>query len=239
VDRGEVVDRVRELRAKGVSPKAIARAVGLPPSQVTPMLRALAEENEAGAAQRRVECWVSPGWSNGLRVDPDRQWPDDAGADVQAGGLASVLVAREEGRGRVSVCGHLVDVYCLGVKNAIGPRVMDPHGLDAFVAAYFGGYERRPVAAPLELARHLVFGAVEYARGLGFEPHPDFAATAAHLGEWEEPAAITFGRDGEPMFIQGPYDDARKVMSTLERAVGAGNFHFTVTAGDPRTWSSL
>jgi hypothetical protein len=174
VDRGEVVDRVRELRARDASPKVIARAVGLPPSQVTPTLRALAEADDAGAAPRRVVgCWVNPGWSNGLSVEPDRGWLDDADVAVHAGGLVSVLVAREDRRGRVSVCGYLVDVYCLGVKNAIGPRVMDPHALDGFVAAYFGGYDERPV------------------------------------------------------------------MSTLERAVGAGNFHFTVTAGNPRAWSDL
>jgi hypothetical protein len=47
------------------------------------------------------------------------------------------------------------------------------------------------------------------------------------------------GRAGafEGLFIQGPYDDARRVMSTLERTVGKGNLHFTVTAGDPRGWA--
>jgi hypothetical protein len=86
VDRGEVVERVRELRSKGASPKAIARAVGLLPSQVTPLLRALAEADEVPVAQRRVlECWVSPGWSNGLGVDADREWPDDVDADPSIG----------------------------------------------------------------------------------------------------------------------------------------------------------
>jgi len=43
-----------------------------------------------------------------------------------------------------------------------------------------------------------VFSAVEYARGLGFEPHADFAPAAGHLGPWTGPSAITFGRDGKP-----------------------------------------
>ena len=37
----------------------------------------------------------------------------------------------------------------------------------------------------LELARHLVFGAVDYARGLGFEPHPDFARGAVVEGNFD------------------------------------------------------
>jgi hypothetical protein len=88
-----------------------------------------------------------------------------------------VLVARDEARGRVSACGYLVDVYCLGVKNVVGPRVMDRHGLFEFARSYFSAYEGQSLAASLELAQHLVCGAVEYARSLGFEPHEDFAAT--------------------------------------------------------------
>src|SRR5881394_2681778 len=49
--------------------------------------------------------------------------------------------------------------------------------------------------------RHLVFGADAYARGLGFEPHPAFADGAGHLGGWEGPSAITFGRNGKPFYV--------------------------------------
>jgi hypothetical protein len=85
-------------------------------------------------------------------------------------------VAREHKYGKVSVCGYLADVYCLGVKNATGPRIMDELGLRAFIQDYFSAYDGDPIEAPIELAREVVFGSVEYARGLGFEPHPDFAA---------------------------------------------------------------
>jgi hypothetical protein len=51
----------------------------------------------------------------------------------------------------------------------------------------------------LELARHVVFGAVGYARSLGFEQHPDFAKGTALLGDWEEGSSdVTFGQDGKP-----------------------------------------
>ena len=86
------------------------------------------------------------------------------------------------------------------------------------------------VTVPVDLARHLVFGAVAYARELGFEPHPDFAAAAGHLEPWSGPSAISFGRDGKPFFMPGPYDDAASVMKTLKRSVGRGNFDFTLVA---------
>jgi hypothetical protein len=82
----------------------------------------------------------------------------------------------------------------------------------------------------VELARHLVFGAVAYARSLGFAPAPGFEATTGQLGPWAGPSAIGFGRDGKPFFVQGPRDNAAAILKTLERSVGPDNFHFLVSA---------
>jgi hypothetical protein len=79
---------------------------------------------------------------------------------------------------------------------------------------------------PGELARHLVYGAVDYARGLGFETHPDFTPAAELLGSWSGSGRITFGRDGRPFYIQGPHDNAQQVLRTLERTVGAEGFDY-------------
>jgi hypothetical protein len=90
-----------------------------------------------------------------------------------------------------------------------------------------------------------VFGAVEYARAHGFEPHPDFEACVGHLGPWASPGAIRFGCDGKPRFIQGPYDDPGPIIRSLEGSVGQGNFDFMVgTAeltrrGDPGSAAAL
>jgi hypothetical protein len=126
---------------------------------------------------------------------------------------------------------YLVDVYCLGVKNAVPPRVMPTRDLGRFRASAFGGYKvREPVAAPLALVQHLVFGAVDYARALGFEPHADLAPAAGHLGDWVGPSAIGFGHDGMPLYVQGPYDDPNKVLRTLDRTVGRDGYHCTAEA---------
>jgi hypothetical protein len=79
----------------------------------------------------------------------------------------------------------------------------------------FAGYDELAVPAPLELAQHLVFGAVEFARKLGFEPHPDFATAADHLGTWPGHCPIEFGYKGSPFYIQGPYDDVEAIANTL------------------------
>lgn len=94
-----------------------------------------------------------------------------------------------------------------------------------------GGVSGDPLEAPIELAREVVFGSVDYARALGFDPHPDFAAAEGHLGSWAGPGTITFGKDGKPLYISGPYDDPHPVIRTLERTVGRGNFDFLAVAG--------
>jgi hypothetical protein len=104
--------------------------------------------------------------------------------------------------------------------------------LPAFVTHYFEPFDEGWTEAPLNLAQHIVWGAVEYAQSLGFKPHAAFRRAAPHLGPLEEPCAITFGCDGWPSYVQGPFDDPDRVMETLEWSVGAGKFHFLVNMSD-------
>jgi hypothetical protein len=233
MDDEQLLPRVRALRSQGLSTNAITRALGVQRSQVAPLVRAVAKEQTQAAAEAAVVgCWVSPGWSVGLTVGEGYDWPDREQRGAGPSGLAGVLVARERRRahGEVSVCGYLVDAYCLGVKDALGPRSMSRGGLRRFVDRFFGGFDGEPIGAPIELARHLVWGAVEYARGLGFEPHRDFRPAAGHLGPLSCPSAIGFGCDGKPFYTQGPYDDVDRIMKTLEDNVGMDNVHFLVSA---------
>jgi hypothetical protein len=228
----ELAEDVRALREEGCSPKEIARALGVRRADVAGLVREIAAEHAASAPERALAgCWVSPGWSDGLSVTERPDWPDVGASDGGTSGLVTLLVAREHRHGSVSVCGYLVDVYCLGVKNALGPQVMKTHELSGFVRQYFSAYMRAPLEAPIELARDLALGAVEYARGLGFEAHRDLEPARGHLGPWRGPSAIRFGREGKPMYVEGPHDNAARVLRTLEGSVGRDNFHFTVSVG--------
>jgi hypothetical protein len=218
----DLVDRVRALRAEGLTPKEIARAVGARPGEVTAIVRRIAAEATAGGPAL-VGCWVGRGWSTALTVAGHPEWPDEP---VEAGldGLVCVLVARRHRPRRLSVCGYLLDTYCLGLKNTLGPELMRDDDLAEFQEMFFPA-GAPPLEVPLALVRDLVFGAVDYARGLGFEPHPDLAHTAEHLGEpWTGPSAITFGRDGRPFYVDGPDDNPAAVLRTLAAAVGEGGF---------------
>jgi hypothetical protein len=222
-----LLERTRELRAAGRTPKQVARILGIPSGEAARLVRLVACENELSAPEPAVVgCWVSPGWRAGLEAPAD--WPDVEVPDWAGAGIVSVLVAREHRHGKVVLAAFLVDVFCLGVKDVLGPRVMNRVELSSFVSSYFLVYGAPAVAAPVEVGRELVWGAVAYARGLGFEPHPELDKVAGVLGEAEPTGAVRFGRDGKPFFVEGISDDPRRVMRTLERSVGAGNFHYSV-----------
>ncbi|MGH9064315.1 MAG: hypothetical protein ACRDZQ_04640 [Acidimicrobiales bacterium] len=229
MDEEELARRARELRTAGCSPKEISRALGARPATVAMLIRAMAAERPAAppCEPRLVGCWVSTGWSEGLGIRGHPEWPGLGASKSAHTGLVGVLVAREHRGGpKVSACGYLVDAYCLGVKDALGPRVMRRDDLPAFVRLYFDAFDEPPLAAPIELAGELVFGAVDYARSLGFEPAPDLRAAIGHLGSPPRTSSIRFGRNGKPFFVQGPYDDGARIWRTLEAKVGIDNFHF-------------
>ena len=225
-------DQVRALRTKGLSPKQIARALGVPPAIATRAIRAIAAADAArlpDPADRELrECWVNAGWSTDLTVDGHPEWRDGYEPEPGHSGLVAVLIAREAGRSRLSVCGYLVDVYCLGVKNVIGPLVMNAGDCAEFIPRYFGAFDAPPIVAPLDLAQDLVYGAVDFARSLGLEPAAEFDDVKGHLGSWCGPSSIGFGRDGKPFYVEGPFDDADRILRQLDRAAGRDHFKYLV-----------
>jgi hypothetical protein len=146
-------------------------------------------------------------------------------------GMSQVLLSRELPNGWIAVGMFLVDRYCLGVKDAFG-RVLTR-------AEYDNLYEELDEKIDLiELepadARSLVEGAVEYALGLGLEPHPDYYRVKPIFGDIDPRDAserFEYGDEGKPHFIAGPNDTpqrCQRIMSILEHSCGSGGYHFTI-----------
>jgi tetratricopeptide (TPR) repeat protein len=151
-------------------------------------------------------------------------------------GIGHVVLTRSLPHGQIAMASFLVDTFCLGVKNALY-RIVSPAEYD---------YYREQIEAqtPLEpvhpsCLRKLVEGAVHYARDLGFPPHPDYARAARLFGDIDAaacPVRYTYGKDGQPFYISGPYESAaqsRKIIDTLARRLGPDGFHY-MTALDER-----
>lgn len=230
MDREAMLAKVRELREQGATPKAVAKALGLKRAEADELIRQVAKE-AAPVEATLVGCWMNAGWSEGLSWPEGAGWQDepkgkeveedfleyDDEDDEELPNIVSVVVAREHRYGRVSACVYLVDAQCLGVKDALGPRVIDRSELESFLARAFVAYDRPPLQVSLELAREMVFGAEDYARGLGFQPHRDLEPCRGHLGAWQGPGKIVFGYNGKPLFMAGPHDDAAAVTRILDR----------------------
>lgn len=68
---------------------------------------------------------------------------------------------------------------------------------------------------------------IDYARQIGFEPHPDWRLSGRIVeAERSFSNKFTFGSDGKPFYIQGPNDDASKIMRILGPLVDRGEANY-------------
>lgn len=86
-------------------------------------------------------------------------------------GIGNVVFARQLSSGRIGASFFLLDVFCLGVKNAFY-RLVDR-------SEYAQMIEKLDRNEPFEeidpaCARKLIEGGVEYAQRLNLRPHPDY-----------------------------------------------------------------
>jgi hypothetical protein len=148
-------------------------------------------------------------------------------------GMGNLVFSRSLPDGRLAMAVFLLDLFCLGVK-------------DAFITItdrdeYRQRLRRWPEAErlqPMNAAcfRKLVEGGVAYAHELGFSPHVDYAAARQIFGDIQGtdcPTRFEYGHDGKPLYISGPHEtpaQVRAILEQLERRVGGGNFDYMVMA---------
>ncbi len=152
-----------------------------------------------------------------------------------ATGLDTVIVSRIMPSGKLIVGMYLVDLFCLGIKNTVFNFAMTTNEYEAFVAMVQSSERRELFEIEHSMASNLVFGALDYAEQLGFKPEKDWAITKYIVDEDlvdERIDDIIFGKDGKPFFIQGPYDNVKTILGTLNRVVGEGNYEFLMMLTD-------
>ncbi len=76
------------------------------------------------------------------------------------------------------------------------------------------------------------YGAIDYAKKIGFEPQKDFKLSRFVLDEPSEgdlTVSVEFGKDGKPFYIAGPDDNIDYIMKKLIKNVGEGNFKYILS----------
>ena len=148
-------------------------------------------------------------------------------------GIGNLFFSRPLPGGRVAVGCFLLDVFCLGVKNAF----MNIMPSDEY-ARRRRSWSTAEALEPMSAAcfRKLVEGGVAYARDLGFRPHKDYAQASQVFGDVEStacPRRFEYGHEGKPLYVSGPHETGKQVqaiLEQLERRLGPGNFDFLVLA---------
>jgi hypothetical protein len=151
-------------------------------------------------------------------------------------GCGYLVVGRFKADGRVEAGFFLLDIFCLGVKDA---------GFCHFhsIVDYQEGLIDRlfpdgnPVRMRPEAARKLTEDAISYARGLGFSPAADYKKASRVFGgittaDCDE--QFVFGQNDKPLYIQGPSDSracVERILRVLEARCGKDGYHYIV-AGD-------
>lgn len=149
-------------------------------------------------------------------------------------GIGNVIVSRKLPRDDLGVSVFLIDVYCLGVKDALF-RVISELEYPRIVKR-FKGMEVFQKTDPA-CARKLVEEAEAYGKQIGFDPHPDYKSARKIFGDIDAslcPSDFIFGKDGMPFFCSGPNDSpakCRRIIDTLSKHFGPDGFHWTIGAG--------
>lgn len=157
-----------------------------------------------------------------------------AGRELWTQGMGSVLIGRQLPNGQVAFAMFLVDMYCLGVKDVI-LNVMGRLRFQSEILDPLHGSQTVETISPA-CARKLVEGAVAYAQSLGLPPHEDYRQAKYIFGDIDGalcPEEFTYGKDGKPMFIEGPSDSpgrVRRILYTLSQHMPPDAFDYVVAA---------
>ncbi len=147
--------------------------------------------------------------------------------DWQESGLAQIVVVRQLPNLKYLVAVYLIDIFCLGLKDTF----LKPQLKYQDVIEFLSYFPEELVECSFEDARSIVLGSIEYAKQLGFEPHRDWKKTNAiieHERDFER--KFKFGKDGLPLYIQGPNDDTQKIMAKLNPLIEKSMAHFVSEA---------
>lgn len=184
--------------------------------------------------QRRTEHDFDPGSAQAATA---ATWPihECHMADrLFEAGIGSVIVCRSLGN-RFAVAVFLLDVFCLGVKDAFF-SILSAADYQRFLNRTKQSQPLAPVTP--ECARKLIEGAVEYASDLGFQPHKDYHSAKALLDAIDTTSCDTtfrFGRDGKPFYCSGPFEGSarrKQILDKLKKRFGPDGFGYLVGIGD-------
>jgi len=153
-----------------------------------------------------------------------RDWQEDTTQ------LTQIIVARQQPNQAVVYGAYLLDRACLGLKNTVCDANYSLVDFRQLVVAHLSASTPLQPCPP-ELAHQLIYQSIDYAAQFGFKPQKDFKWSHLVLdarGVLPEPYQLTFGKNGKPFFVAGPYDNVQAILAKLQATAGPGNYEYVV-----------
>ena len=149
-------------------------------------------------------------------------------ADWEAGGIAAIHLIRQNPQGGMALACFLIDLWCAGLKDAWGAIDMTSDDTDGHLKR--AGEVFDLVRIDPEAARHLVAGAIRFARQNGFRLPPHFERWTNVLGDLPDIATADlrqFGKDGGLLWV-GSLDDLQRrlIGCSVDEFLARPNVHF-------------
>jgi len=148
-------------------------------------------------------------------------------------GLGTVIISRRAPDGSIALSAFVVDMYCLGVKNALfkvsGEAEYENTVKPGLMREGQAQYESVSPACAVKVIK----GGVLYANELGFSPHRDYKEAKNIFGNIDASSCSVkyeYGHDGKPSYIRGPGESAlqaKRIVEQLDNRCGEGNYECT------------
>ena len=149
-------------------------------------------------------------------------------------GIGNILFTRHLPNGSIAVSAFVVDVHCLGVKNALFNVMSKSEYEGKFKSGMIDANEGNIEKIHPTCAKKIITGAISYAKNLGFSPHPDYHKASGIFAGIESkacPEKYEYGKDGKPFYVRGPNESipqANNIVEKLTKKCGEGNFIYVI-----------
>lgn len=153
------------------------------------------------------------------------------GKNWQKSGMSNVVVTRKAFNDSLIAGVYLVDIWCLGVKDAFIRKNLDSDDL-RYLCSNISSANDGVIEISYEDARSIILGSLNYAAKIGIKPHPDWHSSNNMI----EPTRtyedkFEFGKNGKPFYVAGPHD--KNVEAGYIKKVSAAGVHYIAAVDEP------
>ncbi len=143
--------------------------------------------------------------------------------------MAIIFATRKHVNKNITFAVFQVDLFCLGIKEAMYYFNADPDLISDLRKRHdeMSGPDDPVIEVEYTLAHNILYGAIEYAVDLGFQPPKEFEIASHILEEDDEHIElieIEFGMNGMPAVFFGREKHPQNILFQLDKSVGRDNY---------------